>query len=1775
MATNDRRDAHEHAPTADVSRSDSDFSSPSLDFAGNHEMAGVLNGAEVGSASGLTMAQMTCTAMGVDVQAATASNSVMRRVMASEEGLDLEAAQRDIAASSGQALPGAQRQRFERAFDHDFGHVRVHNDAPAQRAAEALNAFAFALGSDLYFGSGAFAPGTSTGERLLAHELTHVVQHDEGRLPSASSDGLSVSSPSDAHEREAYANERHIPRLISQLALDRSANELGASAFVAEARELDTARTPPDVLGTLRTMSAALGLGPNAVTVRTDEQAVSQVRALGTRGLAEGGTIKLDPSAFDARSADGRSLLAHELIHVAQDTLGSAAHTVDGSLAEAEAHTLGDALAAGHAVDSPVVGIPSGHTAAEGPGGGAAAAYAEFKGAMDAKKEIAASKKPTIDPSNRPSKPTQNREEKFSEYNTGLEGIADIIEDLGEFDALCDVISEDNTSQTRAELNKLRANEDYKRMCSMWQGAKDGEEDSGRMMSAFDSKFRDRGWLGSTEKTWNLVLRTAKMDAKRTAEAEAAAAERESAKSGELPKGVDKEAGEAGAAPQATKATGAATTGEGTAGTTASGPVPKEFPATPAYAQAQMRKGGVAESVSAEVGDFSARSDAMKGIASGGTGSRALAVFEASFDGFTSGFMGGASDGLKDGFITNTLTDFADQGLNKLAGGRLNKVPVAGAAMTLYQNGLLKGDFSGYMDAKGQAAEKITKGFSGGMDNFSKAMDASGMDAFGLVVAGIADWIGALADVLAMVSDILGTLAALCYIAGAVLILFGMALVWLAGVGAPLITAGGWVIRAGKLLDKVKGVIDPITAILKGSVLFLRMLAAMTVPDEAFADQLAAVESESQAYGSAKGSKVADTAVKDVKNEVVARQNKKREDKATAEKAKQDAAAQQGDQAMKKKDAELKQIAEQGDAALQQQKPKKPGDEGAVSKDQLGAIKTDTQNDKEKAANANNERMKFGAEAQDGKPKPTNTQRALNSFKKNLRSSFDPTTNFKSLKKGWSDLSTELNKWSTKDGRNLLQYEATYNLNDLKDRKGKVHEMVNRDREKRALEHLSELKTASQDKMLQAHAKLKTQMDSLETLKKQRDTINEQPSGADFQTRLVLSQTNRQIEATQKALSDSQSSLKNLVSSYETLKSTQDKAYKAMKERDQKYVEDPVYRAQKTQTLADENKSSEAAKQTAIRKVEAAKKHQESMFEQYLTATGKVHSQDPKQDRKVSTEPSVDDSKIAIRLAEIRVANAQKNLKGAEQVKTNATNHHEETTDANAKFSDNVADHQHEQNAKEVPKLQQAFDAQTAAFDSYARVVGKRHPEDTRDASQIKLGNKRPDNGLTEFMHKQYDRHVQAAMGKAKTSQNELDAMNTHAKTTSDKHNTTVEQLAQQNEANKPPAPPPFWEQVLEQPSGGKDIGHRVLTPLIKALPKLLATPAKSSPKKDNQASDNKASEQGAKASDGNAVQAAATPEPYGLDENMLKDKATRDKEAGQGKSSTNVAASWYGDLGKNVKESTLGVLGGPSGASLLKDAPPHSLTALADIYQEADSAFGEFAEHHANAYVASKGTEVADASIAETQALADHGTNVVAQHANAVQSNVADGEQTAADRQSQMSGNPIEAPKEDKESGSLITQVFAKLTDNQDRMNDAPTEGADSGNVAAGGTGTVAEGADASKEMLTGGAVQQQQMLGTLKSGAQTTEADATSASEELKGKAMSETEMRNQIEGYKTNELAQRDTALQTVESKSEEYSASLDDMVIWAQGYRGKREAFEKAGGKPVAVPPTTES
>jgi Domain of unknown function (DUF4157) len=89
----------------------------------------------------------------------------------------------DVLSASGKPLDQASRKFFEPRFAHDFGKVRVHTGAHADRAARAVSAEAFTVGSDIAFRSGLYAPGTSAGRHLLAHELTHVVQ--QGRAGSA------------------------------------------------------------------------------------------------------------------------------------------------------------------------------------------------------------------------------------------------------------------------------------------------------------------------------------------------------------------------------------------------------------------------------------------------------------------------------------------------------------------------------------------------------------------------------------------------------------------------------------------------------------------------------------------------------------------------------------------------------------------------------------------------------------------------------------------------------------------------------------------------------------------------------------------------------------------------------------------------------------------------------------------------------------------------------------------------------------------------------------------------------------------------------------------------------------------------------------------------------------------------------------------------------------------------------------------------------------------------------------------------------------------------------------------------------------------------------------------------------------------------------------------------------------------------------------------------------------------------------------------------------
>lgn len=81
-------------------------------------------------------------------------------------------------SGSGSALPGPVLQKMEGAFDTSFADVRVHQGGNAAQ----LGALAYAQGNDLHFAPGQYDPGSESGQRLIGHELTHVVQQRQGRV---------------------------------------------------------------------------------------------------------------------------------------------------------------------------------------------------------------------------------------------------------------------------------------------------------------------------------------------------------------------------------------------------------------------------------------------------------------------------------------------------------------------------------------------------------------------------------------------------------------------------------------------------------------------------------------------------------------------------------------------------------------------------------------------------------------------------------------------------------------------------------------------------------------------------------------------------------------------------------------------------------------------------------------------------------------------------------------------------------------------------------------------------------------------------------------------------------------------------------------------------------------------------------------------------------------------------------------------------------------------------------------------------------------------------------------------------------------------------------------------------------------------------------------------------------------------------------------------------------------------------------------------------------
>ncbi|MGB7924022.1 MAG: DUF4157 domain-containing protein [Pyrinomonadaceae bacterium] len=115
--------------------------------------------------------------------------------------------------SPGQRLDPDTRAFMESRFGHDFSHVRVHTGTQAAQSARAVDALAYTLGSNVVFGAGQYAPATSEGRRLLAHELTHVAQQAGG----APVDTVRRATISGCNKAAKDCIERAIPKADADL----------------------------------------------------------------------------------------------------------------------------------------------------------------------------------------------------------------------------------------------------------------------------------------------------------------------------------------------------------------------------------------------------------------------------------------------------------------------------------------------------------------------------------------------------------------------------------------------------------------------------------------------------------------------------------------------------------------------------------------------------------------------------------------------------------------------------------------------------------------------------------------------------------------------------------------------------------------------------------------------------------------------------------------------------------------------------------------------------------------------------------------------------------------------------------------------------------------------------------------------------------------------------------------------------------------------------------------------------------------------------------------------------------------------------------------------------------------------------------------------------------------------------------------------------------------------------------------------------------------------
>jgi Domain of unknown function (DUF4157) len=165
----------------------------------------------------------------------TAGNAGVVQLLADDEAANSSPVHDVVGKGGGTALDEGTRSSMEGRFGQSFEDVRVHTDGQASKSAESVGANAYTVGSDIVFRSGQFDTSSSTGQRTLAHELTHVVQQRSGPVDGTDAPGgIKLSDPSDRFEQAAEQTASQVMSMPASPSSSTSSSDASAQRELEE-----------------------------------------------------------------------------------------------------------------------------------------------------------------------------------------------------------------------------------------------------------------------------------------------------------------------------------------------------------------------------------------------------------------------------------------------------------------------------------------------------------------------------------------------------------------------------------------------------------------------------------------------------------------------------------------------------------------------------------------------------------------------------------------------------------------------------------------------------------------------------------------------------------------------------------------------------------------------------------------------------------------------------------------------------------------------------------------------------------------------------------------------------------------------------------------------------------------------------------------------------------------------------------------------------------------------------------------------------------------------------------------------------------------------------------------------------------------------------------------------------------------------------------------------------------------------------------------------------